>query len=90
MKKIISLSLALAVIFSLVGILPAEAKLYADYPFVYEPFEEDNLANQQVEGLISSGGGTSFKWSADGAGGSKGSISVTETGNYSHMHFPIN
>ena len=61
MKKIISLSLALAVIFSLVGILPAEAKLYADYPFVYEPFEEDNLANQQVEGLISSGGGTSFR-----------------------------
>lgn len=90
MKKIISLSLALAVIFSLVGILPVEAKLYADYPFVYEPFEEDNLANQQVEGLISSGGGTSFKWSADGAGGSKGSISVTEAGNYSHMHFPIN
>lgn len=90
MKKIISLSLALAVILSLIGVLPASAKLYAEYPFVYEAFEEDNLANQKLEGLISSSGGTTFSWSADGAGGSKGSLRVTETGSYSHMKFPIN
>lgn len=90
MKKLLSLSLILAVVLSLVGILPAEAKPYEDYPFVYEPFETDDLAVQQAAGLISCGGATSFQWSADGAGGSNGSLSVTESGSFSHMQFPIN
>lgn len=88
MKKV-SFLLALSVMLSVMGMLPAEAKPYEAYPFVYEDFEINNLEQQKAEGLISCNTNTTFAWTADGAAESHGAVEVTEKGNFSHMRFPV-
>ena len=40
MKKYISLALVLGMLLTVVGIIPAEAKAYEAYPYIYSDFED--------------------------------------------------
>ena len=72
MKKYISLALVLGMLLTVVGIIPAEAKAYTDYPYIYSDFEEPaSIADLST-------GQNDSKWEAGGAGGSAGALHITQ------------
>ena len=72
MKKYISLALVLGMLLTVVGIIPAEAKVYTDYPYIYSDFEDPASISDLASGQNDS------KWEAGGAGGSAGALHITQ------------
>lgn len=72
MKKYISLALVLGMLLTVVGIIPAEAKAYEAYPYIYSDFEDPaSIADLST-------GQNDSKWEAGGAGGSAGALHITQ------------
>ncbi len=71
MKKVLSFVLAAAMLVSLFCAVPAQAKPYAEYPLVFEDFEDGTVGT-------TAGGGA--KWVSGGANGSNGAVHVSLTG----------
>ena len=75
MKKYISLALVLGMMLTLVGIIPAEAKVYEEYPYIYSDFEDSS----SISDLIAGSGDS--QWVQGGAGGSAGALYITQHSN---------
>ncbi len=72
MKKYISLALVLGMMLTLVGVIPAEAKVYEEYPYIYSDFEDPSSISELASGRNDS------QWEAGGAGGSAGALHITQ------------
>ena len=88
MKKYLSLTLILGMMLTLLGIIPAEAKAYADYPYLYADFE--TYGDISSDGFNTTG---KLAWSDEGAHGSNGALYVTQqdggSGTYTDLFVPI-
>lgn len=83
MKRIFCAAAALAMAFAAVSpAVPASAKPYAEYPWVYEDFEKDEPINATVSNA-------SIARVEDGAGGTNGAARITVTRDYGTAKFPF-
>lgn len=82
MKKFISLSIVLTMMLSVFYCFPAEARVYDEYPYIYLDFEENNL--EQLKANNEVGTNVPSSWAPGGANGTKGCISLDESGNWAN------
>lgn len=81
MKRIFSMAIVLAMIFSAAA-MPVSAKPYAEYPWVYEDFEADEAINATTSNAT-------IARTTDGVGGTKGAARITATRDYGTAKFPF-
>ncbi len=72
MKKYISLALVLGMLLTVVGIIPAEAKAYEAYPYIYSDFEDPSSLSELKSTQ------NDMEWVEGGAGGSAGALHITQ------------
>ena len=84
MKKFISLTIVLTMLLSVFYCFPAEARVYADYPYIYLDFEENNLDQLGTDGVIEKGVGV---WTAGGACGTNGCITLEDNAQWSYSQY---
>ena len=82
MKKFISLTIVLTMLLSVFYCFPAEARVYADYPYIYLDFEENNLEQLQANNEV--GKKVPNQWKAGGAVSTNGCISLEESGDWAN------
>mgnify|MGYP002545078641 CR=1 FL=1 len=84
MKKYISLALVLGMLLTLVGIIPAEAKVYTDYPYIYSDFEDPASVSDFTPA------GAESQWVEEGAKGTSGSVRwVQKKAEVADLKFPL-
>ena len=83
MKKYLSLTLILGMMLTLVSIIPAEAKAFADYPYIYSDFENQDFS---ADGIASS---NTLTWTQGGAHGSKGALHIEQTNSSRDVNFTM-
>ena len=86
MKKFLSLTIVLTMLLSVFYCFPAEARVYEDYPYIYLDFEENNLDQLKANGEV---GTMASKWTAGGANGTSGCISLEESGNWGNNRYAL-
>lgn len=84
MKKQLSLMLIFLLLFSLVGALPAQAKVYEEYPYLYADFETEDSIND-----FSLFNENTAVWTKGGAGESSGCVKAVQTKDYGGLIFTI-
>lgn len=84
MKKYISLALVLGMLLTVVGIIPAEAKAYEAYPYIYSDFEDPASKSEW-----STTGGANVQWVEGGAGGSAGAVHILQVKDVQDIQFEL-
>ena len=85
MKKFISLTIVLTMLLSVFYCFPAEARVYEDYPYIYLDFEENNLDQLKANNEV--GSNLPSRWTAGGANGTNGCISLDDSGDWANNYY---
>ena len=85
MKKFISLTIILTMLLSVFYCFPAEARVYEDYPYIYLDFEENNLDQLKANNEV--GTNLTSRWTAGGANGTNGCISLDDKGAWANNYY---
>ncbi len=85
MKKFLSLTIVLTMMLSVLCCLPAEARVYEDYPYIYLDFEENNVDQLHANGVVATN--LPNKWKAGGANGTNGCLAVEESGDWANLNY---
>ena len=84
MKKQLSVMLIFILLFSFAGAVPAQAKVYEDYPYLYADFETEDSLNE-----FSLFNENTAAWTKGGVGGSAGCMKAVQTKDYGGLYFTI-